>query len=253
MRAEIFGVHLDLLTMHESIVRCVEIVESGVPTQHVVINAAKVVMMQDVPGLREVIGRCAMVNADGQSIVWAGRLLGIPVPERVAGIDLMQHLLAEAEPREWPVFFLGARRDVLDTFVERVRERHPGLVVAGSLDGYFRDSREIAATVRQSGARLLFVGISSPKKEFFLAERLAEMGSVFAMGVGGSFDVVAGIKRRAPGWMQGMGLEWFHRLCQEPGRMLKRYLVGNARFALVVAREWRRRRIGRGGGGTSTP
>jgi N-acetylglucosaminyldiphosphoundecaprenol N-acetyl-beta-D-mannosaminyltransferase len=237
MRAEVFGVPLDLLTMDETIARCVELVQSGAPVQHVVINASKVVMMEDVPGLREVIRGCEIVNADGQSVVWAGRMLGIPVPERVAGIDMMERLIAEAEAREWPVYFLGARHDVLVTFVERIRERHPRLLIAGSHDGYFQDPKAMAAAVRQSGARLLFVGISSPKKEFFLVERLAEMGSVFAMGVGGSFDVVAGATRRAPVWMQGAGLEWFYRFFQEPRRMWRRYLVGNTRFAALTVSE----------------
>lgn len=237
MRAEIFGVPLDLLTMDETIARCVELVQMGAPAQHVVINASKVVMMQDVAGLREVICGCEIVNADGQSVVWAGRMLGIPVPERVAGIDMMERLIAEADARGWPVYFLGARQNVLDTFLVRICEGHPRLLVAGSHDGYFRDPTEMAAAVRESGARLLFVGISSPKKEFFLAEYLAEMGSVFAMGVGGSFDVVAGVTRRAPVWMQGVGLEWFYRFIQEPRRMWRRYLVGNNRFAALVVSE----------------
>ena len=244
MRAEVFGVPLDLLTMDESVARCFELIESELPTQHVVINASKVVMMEDVAGLREVIARCAMVSADGQSVVWAGRALGLAVPERVAGIDLMERLIAEAESRSWPVYFLGARQDVLDDFLDRELESHPGLVVAGSHDGYFDDARQMAKSIHASGARLLFVGISSPIKEFFLAEHLAAMGAVFAMGVGGSFDVLAGRTQRAPLWMQRVGLEWFYRFLQEPGRMWRRYLIGNVRFALVVVRErwWGRQR-----------
>jgi len=243
MRAEFFGVPLDLLTMDESVERCIAAIESGSATQHVVLNAGKVVMMQDVDGLRDIVADCQIVNADGQSIVWAGRALGIRVPERVAGIDLMQRLIAEAEKREWPIFLLGARQEVLDEFVSRTKARHPDLRIAGSLNGYFEDPSAIAAAVHDSGARLLFVGISSPTKEFFLAEQLPRMGPVFAMGVGGSFDVVAGRTRRAPVWMQHGGLEWFYRLLQEPRRMWKRYLVGNARFAALTAREWWRLRM----------
>jgi N-acetylglucosaminyldiphosphoundecaprenol N-acetyl-beta-D-mannosaminyltransferase len=196
MRAEIFGVPLDLLTMDQSVARCVEIVESAVPAQHVVINASKVVMMQDVPGLRDTIAACEMVNADGQSIVWAGRILGIPVPERVAGVDLMERLLVEAERRRWPVYFLGARQAVLEAVLSRVAERYPSLRVAGARNGYFDDAAAVANAIRASGARVLFVGISSPKKERFLAENLTCMGPVFAMGVGGSLDVLAGATRR---------------------------------------------------------
>jgi N-acetylglucosaminyldiphosphoundecaprenol N-acetyl-beta-D-mannosaminyltransferase len=245
VRDEIFGVPLDLLTMDETVSGCIELIESRTSVQHVVINAGKVVMMQDVPGLKGVVSGCGLVNADGQSIVWAGRLLGIAVPERVAGIDLMQRLLAEAETRAYPVYFLGARQAVLDAFVQRVLQMHPRLAIAGTQDGYFSEPGAVAAAVRESGARLLFVGISSPKKEFLLSEHLDEMGPVFAMGVGGSFDVLSGLTKRAPVWMQRSGLEWFYRFLQEPGRMWKRYLIGNTRFLALVAKEWWARRKGR--------
>lgn len=242
MRADVFGVPLDLLTMDETVARCVELIEEFRPVQHVVINAGKVVMMQDVPGLRDVIAGCDVVNADGQSIVWAGRVLGVPVPERVAGIDLMRRLLAEAESRAWPVYFLGARQEVLEACVSRIRALHPCLEIAGMRNGYFDADDAVAAEIAASGARVLFVGISSPRKEWFLAEQLKSMGPVFAMGVGGSFDVIAGLTARAPRWMQRVGLEWLYRLLQEPRRMWKRYLVGNTRFLLLTYSEWRRRR-----------
>ncbi|MDI6692888.1 MAG: WecB/TagA/CpsF family glycosyltransferase [Anaerosomatales bacterium] len=241
-RAELFGVPLDLLTMEETVRRVEELVASGGAAQHVVLNAAKVVMMRDVPRLADVIRNCEIVNADGQSIVWAGRLCGVPVPERVAGIDLMQRLLRVAESRGWPVYLLGARGEVLNVCIERIRALHPRLVVAGAHHGYFDDAAAVAEDIRRSGARVLFVGISSPKKEFLLADHLAEMGPVFAMGVGGSFDVIAGVTRRAPRWMQVAGLEWLYRLIQEPRRMWRRYLVGNVRFAWLVAQEWWRLR-----------
>jgi len=224
--------------MDETLARCVELIEERRPVQHVVINAGKVVMMEDIPALRQIIAGCDVVNADGQSIVWAGRALGHAVPERVAGIDLMHRLLAEAARRGWPVYFLGARQEVVETCVAQIVERNPGLVIAGVRNGYFSDDAAIAHEVRLSGAQLLFVGISSPRKEEFLAAQLREMGPVFAMGVGGSFDVVAGLTQRAPLWMQRSGLEWFYRFLQEPGRMWKRYLVGNARFLTIVLREW---------------
>lgn len=242
MRADVFGVPLDLLTMDETVARSVELIEESRPVQHVVINAGKVVMMQDVPGLRDAIAGCDVVNADGQSIVWAGRVLGVPVPERVAGIDLMHRLLAEAESRAWPVYFLGARQEVLEACVSRIRALHPCLEIAGMRNGYFDADDAVAAEIAASGARVLFVGISSPRKEWFLAEQLKSMGPVFAMGVGGSFDVIAGLTARAPRWMQRVGLEWLYRLLQEPRRMWKRYLVGNTRFLLLTYSEWRRRR-----------
>lgn len=242
-RRQIFGVPLDVLTMEQTVERCRRLVGERRPVQHVVLNAGKVLLARDQPGLAAVIARCEIVNADGWSVVWAGRLLGLPVPERVAGIDLMGRLLDESEREGWPVYFLGARTDVLGRFIAVVRRRHPRLTIAGAHDGYFQDDGAAADAVRDSGARLLFVGISSPRKEHFLAEQLERMGPIFAMGVGGSFDVWAGETRRAPGFMQRSGLEWLYRFAQEPRRLWRRYLLGNLRFVwLVLQTRWRTRR-----------
>jgi N-acetylglucosaminyldiphosphoundecaprenol N-acetyl-beta-D-mannosaminyltransferase len=239
-RQGVFGVSLDALTMEQTVERCEALVRSGRPAQHVVLNAGKVVMMKDVPGLRSIISNCEIVNADGQSIVWAGRLLGVPVPERVAGIDLMEELLSRAEVNDWPVFFLGATSETLADFQSVVAKRYPKLIVAGARNGYFEDDEAVAEEVRSSGARILFVAISSPRKEQFLSAQLHRLGPVLAMGVGGSFDVWAGKATRAPRWMQRMGLEWLHRLLQEPGRLWSRYLIGNTRFIGLVAADWGR-------------
>lgn len=241
-RAPIFGVHLDLDTFDEAVDHCRSLIAQRRPVQHVVLNAGKVVMMQDQPALVAAVRRCDIVHADGQSVVWAGRLAGLNVPERVAGIDLMLSLLGVCEDEAWPVYFLGARREVLDAFVSVVRERFPELEIAGYQDGYFTDDAKVAHEVGESGARVLFVAISSPRKELFLSDWLSTMGPIFAMGVGGSFDVVAGTTKRAPVWMQRSGLEWFYRFSQEPQRLWKRYLVGNARFMALAARETYRQR-----------
>jgi N-acetylglucosaminyldiphosphoundecaprenol N-acetyl-beta-D-mannosaminyltransferase len=237
-RVSFLGVPLDPLTMDETVARCGELIVSGRPVQHVVLNAGKCVLMEDEPDVREIIRACELVNADGQSVVWAARFLGVSVPERVAGIDLMGRLLASCESEGWPVFFLGARDDVLVAFEAEARRRHPRLQVVGRRNGYFRADEEvgIAEAIRRSGAKLLLVGMSSPMKERFLARNLQRMGPLLAMGVGGSFDVWAGRTSRAPAWMQRVGLEWFHRFAQEPRRMWRRYLVGNLRFAWIVLR-----------------
>lgn len=235
-RGSLFGVPLDLLTMEQTVERCRTLIEERRPVQHVVLNASKVVMMEDVGGLRDIIARCDLVNADGISVVWAGRVFGLDVPERVTGIDLMERLLGLSETAGYPVYLLGARQEVLDRFTSIVRERFPSIAIAGTHDGYFDDDAAIAEDIARSGARVLFVAITSPRKEQFLSQNLSRMGPVFAMGVGGSFDVWAGVTRRAPVWMQRVGLEWFYRFAQEPSRMWRRYLLGNLRFlGLVVA------------------
>ena len=237
-RSTFLSVPLDPLTMDETVVRCRELILSGRPAQHVVLNAGKCVLMHDEPDVAEIVRRCDLVNADGQGVVWAARFLGIAVPERVAGIDLMGRLLALCETERWPVYFFGATAEVLDAFTAEVARRHPALTVAGRRDGYFHagDEDSIADRIRASGARLVLVAFSSPMKERFLARQLVRMGPQLSVGVGGTFDVWAGKTSRAPAWMQRAGLEWLHRLAQEPRRMWRRYLVGIARFAWIVLR-----------------
>ena len=238
-RPRFLSVPLDPLTMHETLARCRDLVASGRAAQHVVLNAGKCVLMEDEPDLRSIVAACDLVNADGQGVVWGARLHGIRVPERVAGIDLMERLLEIASAEGWPVYFLGAKEDVLADFESEVRRRLPTIVVAGRRHGYFRpeDESAIADSIRASGARLLFVAMSSPLKERFLARQMPHLGPVLAMGVGGSFDVWAGRTKRAPRVLQRAGLEWLYRFLQEPRRMWKRYLLGNARFVwLVVTR-----------------
>ena len=237
-KVELFGVPVDLLTIDETVARCQELIEQRRPVQHAFINAAETVMMEDVPGFRETLAACDIVNVDGQSIVWAARILGVALSGRVAGPDLMERLLDLAERKEYAVYFLGARAEVLKEFELAALRLHPRLAVAGRHHGYFDDDAAVADDIRRSGARLLFVAISSPRKEFFLSRNLDRIGPLFAMGVGGSFDLLAGKTRRAPHWMQRAGLEWLFRLIQEPRRMWKRYLIGNARFLGLTLRAW---------------
>jgi N-acetylglucosaminyldiphosphoundecaprenol N-acetyl-beta-D-mannosaminyltransferase len=243
-RVSLFDLPVDALTLDETVDRIEQLIERGTPSQHVVLNAAKVVQASTSPDLADIVRGCEIVNADGMSVVWASRLLGRALPERVAGIDLMDAVLARAAARGHRVYFLGARAEVVRTVVEIESERHPGLCVAGARDGYWSPEEEAEVVADVAGARphVLLVAMSSPRKEEFLSRHLHAMGVPFAMGVGGSFDVVAGLTSRAPRWMQRAGLEWLHRLGQEPGRMWKRYLVGNARFTVLVARELIRRR-----------
>jgi len=238
MRVDFCGLPLDALTMAQTVSRITELVEAGGAHQHVVLNASKVVQSNDDPQLAAIIRGCALVNADGMSVVWGARFLGLPVPERVTGIDLFDRLLSVAEDREWPVYFLGARREVVKAVVEMQRSRRRSLAVAGWRDGYWSPAEEadVVSAIADSGARLLFVALPSPTKERFLHERLAEMGDVVGVGVGGSFDVETGLTRRAPLLLQRAGLEWAFRLMQEPRRMARRYLVGNPRFIALLLR-----------------
>jgi N-acetylglucosaminyldiphosphoundecaprenol N-acetyl-beta-D-mannosaminyltransferase len=243
MKVELFGLQVDNLTMEETLARIDEFIASRKVRHHVVINVDKIVKAHRDPKLREIINACDLVNADGQPVVWAARFLGKPLKERVAGIDLMQRLIAHSAVRGYRPYFLGAREEVVSELVRRVREKHPGLDVAGWRNGYWSEAEEpaVAQTIAAAKPDILFVAISSPKKELFLARWKQEIQAPFVMGVGGSFDVVAGRVKRAPGWMQRCGLEWFFRLLQEPRRMWRRYLVEDMQFLGILMREKFRR------------
>jgi N-acetylglucosaminyldiphosphoundecaprenol N-acetyl-beta-D-mannosaminyltransferase len=238
MRLEVLSCPLDPVDMDQAVARCEEAIAARRYLQHMSVNAAKLVALRDDPDMRRMVASCGLITADGQSVVWAARLLGARLPERVAGIDLMTRLLEAADAKGYRVYVLGARREVLDTALERLRERHPRLNLVGARDGYYaeEEAAEVCEEIRASGADILFVAMSSPRKEYFLGERGASLGVPFTMGVGGSIDVVAGLTRRAPRPLQRAGLEWAYRLAQEPRRLARRYVTTNARFAWMVLR-----------------
>ena len=242
-RSHVLGISIDALTMTQAVGRCTEAVDQGEYLSVGVVNAAKIVAMQRDAQLRQAVAGSQMILADGQSVVWASRILRDALPERVTGIDLFQALLAEAERRGNRVYFLGARPEVLKKMLDEVRRRYPGLSIAGARDGYFTadEESEVAADIRRSDAAMLFVGMSSPKKELFLGRWGEATGARVVHGVGGSFDVLAGITKRAPVWYQKHGLEWFYRARQEPLRLGRRYLTTNGAFMVLVAREAIRR------------
>lgn len=210
-----------------------------------VVNAAKLVNMKRDALLRESVVSADVIFADGMAPVWASRILGRPLPERVAGIDLFSNLLSLAERDGFSAYFLGAEPGVLGEMLERVQRTYPHLRVAGSADGYFADdeSADVAERIRQSRCDMLFVGMSSPKKERFLARWGPGLDVPVCHGVGGSFDVLAGKVRRAPRLWQRLGLEWLYRVVQEPRRMWRRYLETNILFLLMLLGELLRLRL----------
>jgi N-acetylglucosaminyldiphosphoundecaprenol N-acetyl-beta-D-mannosaminyltransferase len=235
----LFGLEVDALTMAEAVAECERAVEHRTSTLVGVVNAAKIVRIRSDEQLRNSLLSCDLVLADGQSVVWASNLLSRPLPERIAGIDLFEELLRNADRHGRTIYLLGARADVLDRLHQRIEERFPGARIVGARDGYFGEDEAdaIAADIRRTAPDMLFLGMSSPKKEIFLARYGAELGVPVMHGVGGSFDVLAGITKRAPARWQRYGFEWLYRLLQEPGRMWRRYLVTNTAFVWLVVRE----------------
>ncbi|MEV0412967.1 WecB/TagA/CpsF family glycosyltransferase [Streptomyces sp. NPDC050448] len=229
------GLPVHPLTLEESVAAAEALIADGGPHQHVVLNAAKIVQAHDDPDLARIIRSCSLVNADGQSVVWAGRLLGSPLPERVAGIDFMLALWRSAARHGYRVYLLGAETSVVQKAARIAADQ--GVDVVGYRDGYWDETQEpqVVAAVREARPDILFLAVPSPRKEYFLARTQKDLGCALVVGVGGSFDVVAGLRSRAPRWMRRAGLEWFHRLIQEPRRMFLRYAVGNTRFVALTA------------------
>lgn len=223
----------------EVVIAIDKLVADGRPHYLAVVNAAKVVAANKDEQLRRALVEADLVTADGMSIVWASYLLGQPLKERVTGIDLFERLIAHAASTGLSVFFLGAREEAVRGAVERFSSRHPGLLVAGYRNGYFpqSESAAVARMIKQSRADLLFVAMGSPAQEYWIAANLARTGARFALGVGGSFDHLSGLARRAPEWMQRIGLEWLYRLLREPRRLWRRYLIGNAAFIGLVIKQ----------------
>lgn len=238
-RIELMGCHIDNLSMEETLQTIDLFIQSGRPHQHVAVNVDKLVKANRDPELRKIINSCALVSADGMPVVWASKLLGKPLKERVAGIDLFEALMERSARKGWRVFLLGAKEDVVSAVNSRYPMKYPGLVVAGYRNGYWKPDEEaaVAEQIRAARADLVFVAISSPTKEQFLSRNHARMGVPFAMGVGGTFDVAVGQVKRAPLWMQRFGLEWFYRFLQEPRRMFRRYFIDDMAFLWMLIKE----------------
>lgn len=242
-RVEILGCLIDNLSMEETLQKVECFIQSGQPHQHVVVNVDKVVKASRNPELRRIINECALVNVDGMPVVWASRLLGKSLKERVAGVDLFEALVERAAEKGWRVFFLGAREEIVQAVKDLYGRKLPRLQVAGYRNGYWKPEEEarVVKLIADSRPDLLFVAITSPKKEQFLGRYQAEMRVPFAMGVGGAFDVVAGNVKRAPAWMQKWSLEWFYRFLQEPRRMFKRYFIDDMYFFWLLFKEMSRK------------
>jgi N-acetylglucosaminyldiphosphoundecaprenol N-acetyl-beta-D-mannosaminyltransferase len=236
---------LDPVTMNEAVDRVSIMLEQ--PREraaHVVtMNAQFVEIAHQEARFAEVLRRADLSVADGLSLVWASRCLGNFVPERVAGADLMVRLCENAAAMGKTVYFLGGSPGAASCAASRLSQELPLLTVVGvdcPPNGFLDNPEEcvrVASRIESARPDLLFVGLGAPKQEYWI-ERYAYLPAKVMMGIGGSFEFVAGFRKRAPLVIQKIGFEWFWRLCMEPRRLWKRYLVGNTIFLFVVFRQW---------------
>jgi len=235
----LFDIPIKAMTMGQVLTLIKLAISTASPLQIGVVNAAKVVNMYRNPALGADVLSSDVIFADGASVVWASHILGKPLPERVAGIDLMMGMLKQGQQLHYRVYLLGATEEVNRTVADRIKLDYPGITVVGRRNGYFSAIEEeaIANDIAQTSPDILLVAITSPKKEQFLARWSDRIQVPICHGVGGSFDVYAGKVKRAPLSWQRCGMEWLYRLLQEPGRMWQRYLVTNSLFCWLIIRE----------------
>jgi N-acetylglucosaminyldiphosphoundecaprenol N-acetyl-beta-D-mannosaminyltransferase len=235
-RQRLFGLAIDAATLGQVLTRCEAAIRTRSQVLVGVVNAAKLVNLRKDARLRNSLLECDMILADGQSVVWASKILSRPLPERVAGIDLFEGLLDLADQKHYSVYLLGATPAVVAALAETISNRFPNAVIAGWRNGYFADeeAESVAYEITTARPDMLFLGMASPKKEIFLGRFGASLGVPVLHGVGGSFDVMAGVTQRAPESWQRLGFEWAYRLKQEPRRLWRRYLRTNTRFIVQV-------------------
>lgn len=223
MKTEILGIPVDALTLREAAGKLEHYIREGVPRLVVTANPEIIMLARKDAEFRQILAGADMITADGIGVVVAARLLGRPLKDRVTGIDLSRELFRAACRHGYRVYLLGAKPGVAEQAAHNLAGDFPGLRIVGCHDGYFSDDGPVVADIRAKGPDILLVALGMGKQEKWIWRHRKELGVPVSIGVGGSLDVYAGIARRAPRWVQKMGLEWLYRLLREPsrfGRML---------------------------------
>src|SRR5579862_1120008 len=244
---QILGCRLDPLDSEAAVDRILSFAPTGGAAQVVTLGTEMVVYAQRDPRFRAIVNDAALSLCDTVGLLAAARRRGADLRERVAGIELIERLASGAAAHDLPVYLLGGAEGVAADAAAALQRRHPGLPVAGTRNGYFRDeeSAQVASAIAASGARMLFAGMGFPRQEYWLAAHLRETGCGVGIGVGGSFDVLAGRIERAPEPVRRLGLEWLYRLAKEPRRWRRQLALPH--FVWLVALDDLARRRARKG------
>jgi N-acetylglucosaminyldiphosphoundecaprenol N-acetyl-beta-D-mannosaminyltransferase len=242
--ASIAGVRIDALSFDDVVDRIVARARAnGAPGYIVTPNTHHITMLQSDPKFRRIYEEAFLAVPDGVPLLWAGKLLGEPLRGRVNGTDLFEALCAQAARYDLRVFLLGGREGAAEAARAALEARNPGLLISGTYCppiGFEHDPAEsdrILAAIAAAEPHLLFVGLGAPKQEYWMYDNRASLRVPVSLGIGVSFELVGGLVRRAPVWMQRSGLEWLFRLLSEPKRLWKRYFVCNAVFCALVVRQ----------------
>lgn len=243
-RITILNTQIDVLNVEETISLVDKYIKTKTPLHLMGVNADKINEVNQSEKMRKIVNSCGIINPDGASVILASKYLKKPLPERVAGVDLMQKLVALSEKKRYSIYLLGAKQAVVEETSAVLQKKYPSLKICGIHDGYFKESDwpTISGDIKEKKPDLVFVGITSPTKEYLIEYLQNEGNDAVFMGVGGSFDVISGNIPRAPIWMQRANLEWLFRVIQEPRRLFKRYFVGNWKFIAAIIKEKHQRK-----------
>ncbi|MGG1664617.1 WecB/TagA/CpsF family glycosyltransferase [Brevibacillus sp. NRS-1366] len=236
--ATILGVPFSTRGFRETVAYMVERIESGQKTHVVTANPEIVMMAREHQGFRSIVEQ-AYVVPDGIGIVYAAKWTNQPIHERVTGVELVEALMAEAGKHEWRVYLLGAKPEVIRLAADKLAARYPKARLVGYHDGFFKEDEDeqIVQEIAEARPHLLFVALGAPRQEHWMARHRERLNASLMMGVGGSFDVIAGKVKRAPEFWQKLHLEWFYRLASEPSRW-KRQLAIPRFVATVLKEKW---------------
>lgn len=239
-RISILGCPIDNVSLNEAIGIIEEFITSKTINKCIAINADKIIKFKKDPVFKKFLLSGDLNITDGQSIVWTGKLFGVKIKERFGGLDIIEKLIPIASYKGYSVYFLGGHNNVINELVKFFKNKFAELNIVGFRNGYWSLSEEweVVQDIKSKSPDILFIAISSPKREIFIEKYKNEINASFVMGVGGAFDVLVGEKKRAPQWVQKIGFEWLFRLLQEPRRLWKRYLIGNTYFVLLVLLEF---------------
>ena len=218
MRIDILGVSFDNVTMAEAVERAEELMAQPGPHLVVTPNAEIVQQAQGDGEFAALIAGADLVIPDGVGVIYASKILGRPLKGRVPGVDFAAHLMDEMAKRGQRLFLLGAKPGVAELAAANLMAKHPGLVVCGTHDGYFKEDGPVADAIRESGADVVFVCLGAPKQEKWIRKNGEATGARLLIGLGGSLDVFAGQVERAPECWQKAGLEWLYRAIRQPAR-----------------------------------
>ncbi len=240
---KILGISFARINMENTLKVIEGLIAEGRRSQVCVTNAYSLVLMQKDKEFKDITNSASLAITDGKPLVWISRLYGEAIPERIAGSDLVYGLGKKSSEKRYKLFFLGSNLTTLGKMDENLKRMFPSVQIAGVYSPSFkrqfseRENEKMIALINKVRPDVLFVGLGAPKQERWIWKHKDELQVLVSIGVGAAFDFIAGTVRRAPLWMQKCGLEWFFRLCQEPRRLWKRYLIGNAIFLWLVAKE----------------